>query len=94
MGLLRGPRLLRLRCRSPLAFVVPLVIVLGHGDGCGCKEQRQNRCADHADSLHRTLLLLNVVAVCGWRFDAQTLCPRISIINRPSQEIEGIHYSR
>jgi hypothetical protein len=39
MGLLRGPRLLRLLGRFRLAPVIPLLIVLGIGDIRGCKEQ-------------------------------------------------------
>ena len=61
MGLLRGPRLLRLLGRFRLAPVIPLLIVLGIGDGCGCKEQRENRCTDYADSFHMAFLLLSAV---------------------------------
>jgi len=49
--LLRGVRLL---CRFRIAPVISrsLLIVLGHGNGCGAEEQRQNRCADHAGMFH------------------------------------------
>ena len=64
--LLRGLCLLMLLRGLRVAPAISLPIRLCIGDGGGGKEQRQNRCADHVDSFHWTVLLFSATgAFCA-----------------------------